>query len=107
MGITLLYSLNHKQSCQLNNHRSRIHTGEKTFVCPDCDKKFSFKSSLNRHFKIHTGEQPHTTEMSIVPNDHTMTGSVIVSKDGHHVIIPMTIGHGDIDMGANEILHRK
>ena len=31
--------------------------------------------------------------MSIVPNDHNMTGSVIVGKDGH----------GDIDMGANEL----
>ena len=86
----------------LNVHRL-IHSGEKPFVCPDCDKKFSNKSSLNRHFKIHNGEEPLTDEVSFVPDDHNMTGSAIVGKDGHE----------DIDMGANElfdssvIMHRK
>ena len=33
----------------------------------------------------------HTDEVTLVNNDHNMTGSAIVGKDGH----------GDIDMGAN------
>ena len=103
------------QSYSLNNHR-RIHIGEKPFVCPDCDKHFKQECHLNAHCRIHTGEhgckkkfssgskfyrhrekptgeKPHTDEVSFVPNNHNTTGSVIVGKDGH----------GDIDMGANEL----
>ena len=54
---------------------------KRPFVCPDCDKKFSTKSSWDRHGKIHTGEKPPTDEVSSVGKD----------------------GHGDIDMGENKI----
>ena len=39
----------------LNTHR-RIHTGEKSFACADCDKMFKHKNHLNIHRRIHTGE---------------------------------------------------
>ncbi|CAG7719500.1 unnamed protein product [Allacma fusca] len=35
----------------------------KQFGCMICPKKFRFKSQLNRHVKIHTGDRPHSCDV--------------------------------------------
>ncbi|XP_051515084.1 zinc finger protein 69 homolog [Myxocyprinus asiaticus] len=42
----------------LNKHM-RVHTGEVAFMCHQCGKSFKTKGNLNMHMKSHTGEKPY------------------------------------------------
>ncbi|NXB11862.1 ZN415 protein, partial [Cnemophilus loriae] len=45
------------QSSEVEVHE-QLHDREKPHKCFKCGKSFSQSSSLIRHWKIHTGEQP-------------------------------------------------
>ncbi|XP_058678529.1 zinc finger protein 776-like [Ammospiza caudacuta] len=49
-----------KAKCHsLKDPEQLVQTGDRPYQCPSCRKRFSFRSHLIYHQKIHSEEQPH------------------------------------------------
>nr|XP_024003142.1 gastrula zinc finger protein XlCGF49.1-like [Salvelinus alpinus] len=44
-------------SRSLKRHQ-RVHTGDKSYSCPQCEKSFTHQNQLKMHLTVHMGERP-------------------------------------------------
>ncbi|WFD19367.1 zinc-finger protein [Malassezia caprae] len=61
----------------------QTHTGDRPFVCSECNKRFSEANTLAQHMRIHTNERPYKCDFPGCNKAFSVVGSLTIHKRTH------------------------